>query len=445
MFILYSVICKLKFWQAISDTIASLDGEIVFSKIQDNVDFANIIEDVKEFSISHLIVDVTTIRDVDEKEFIETIKNYHIKNDKVRIVIFAPDYKPGNVLLHKLVSMGIYDIIAPDMESLHYLGSILENTIQTPLSHETYRNAAKWTLLEDPDDDRAREPINKNKKEIIVKEIEVIRKVYETPSDYKKKVGFIGHHMAGVTSLICWLGTYFNSQKVSTAILDLTHNRDLYEIYPFNQEGIEGKTNVNSLGNLIEGIVTPYVIKKNLHLFTSSKDTQLNLERIEDYVQMIQMLEAEYDVILVDMDYETPISIIYLLNNIFLLQTLDVKKLKFNTEYQLKLLSYINMKKVKYVVNQVINCDIKSDVISECLKVHTNLKDLRKTVIINDGIDFYEIPFCLEAHKQGLLSEYNIKKLNPKTMDAIGKIANNIYPLNKSTIEKGLFRKFIKR
>ena len=68
-----------------------------------------------------------------------------------------------------------------------------------------------------------------------VVEKEVVKSVYEVPKDYKKIVCFVGAPKVGTTFCINAIGTFLARNKVKTAIVDVTKNRDTYTIYTYEK------------------------------------------------------------------------------------------------------------------------------------------------------------------------------------------------------------------
>ncbi|OCZ51352.1 hypothetical protein [Dehalobacter sp. TeCB1] len=158
---MYAVICRPKYWEEISSVISSLEEHIVFSKIQDEIDFTDEMEQINRISIKHLIIDITAIQS--QKEFLRSIKNYRIMNDRTQIIIIAPFFEPGNELLHSLVSMGIYDILAPADESIEdnlAIAPLLINSLKDPSS---YKRAVRWIIDNDNPESQVQSKTNKIK------------------------------------------------------------------------------------------------------------------------------------------------------------------------------------------------------------------------------------------------------------------------------------------
>lgn len=286
--------------------------------------------------------------------------------------------------------------------------------------------------LRSDNDDKER-TIKKESGAVIEKVI--IEKVYETPHDYKKKIGFIGHSCSGVTSIICWLAQCLSDYKVKVAILDLTDNKDLYEIYPFDVEDDDIKKNQSkqSLRELTEGVKKPFSVNKYIDLYTASYPFNTVNENAQ---KLLHAVEEDYSVILVDMAYSTPLDLCIALNNVYIVQTQDVKKLKCNTEYLLHLKEFMSIKKVKYIFNQLIPCCIKVKDLQDFLKVHVKLDSLEKVIIRDDDADYFEVPYSLKGHVNSYEHDYSINKVENEFKQAITKIAADIYPINCETNKK---------
>lgn len=291
---------------------------------------------------------------------------------------------------------------------------------------------------------------NKEKENVIIKTVveqkvitkKEIQKIYETPKDYKKKVGFVGCSQSGVTTLINLVSQKLADSKVKVAILDMTQNRDMYEIYPFNDED---NANGEGLVELVKGSIKPYKINKYIDLYTASFSNPIEVEYPS---LLIESLEQDYDVVIIDMDYETPINICQTLNSIYLVQTLDVLKLKYNTAYQLYLKEKVNIKKIRYVINQVISCDIKPSDIIKALKTHTDIRTLEQNVITDERLQSFVIPFDIEVKKMSHNCIFNVRKLEEKIEGAITEISRDIYPISSTSSKEkptNMLSKFFNR
>lgn len=73
------------------------------------------------------------------------VRSFHIQRPHTRIIMIAPDRKPGDKLIASIVHLGIYDIIAPkkvdDEEEILLLPDVYE---QLKKPQATYADAARW-------------------------------------------------------------------------------------------------------------------------------------------------------------------------------------------------------------------------------------------------------------------------------------------------------------
>lgn len=144
---MYAVICDPNYWKEIEDTIKQREEDIIFKQIDSEVDIISELDQISRIAVKHLIIDISVL---EENKIIQAIRRYRIKNDKTQIIIIAPNCLPGNEIIHAIVSMGIYNIIAPQGEDK--LGPLLEDVLNIPRS---YKKAVRWVLDE---------PIENNKK-----------------------------------------------------------------------------------------------------------------------------------------------------------------------------------------------------------------------------------------------------------------------------------------
>lgn len=132
---MYAVLCSPQYWPLIEQTINSRGDQILMKAAESDIDT------IAEIKVRHLIIDITAISDYEK--FIKAIDQIRISNGKTQIIIIAPNYEPGNELLHTIVSMGVHDIIAPVGEPPDILDiiSLLVKYLDQP---STYEQAVKW-------------------------------------------------------------------------------------------------------------------------------------------------------------------------------------------------------------------------------------------------------------------------------------------------------------
>jgi hypothetical protein len=143
---MFAVFCSPNFWNEIDSVVTSMNDEILLKCIDSDIDIAEQFEKVSRISVKHLIIDISAIQDT--KKLLIHIKRYRYKFDKSQIIIIAPNVVPGDTLMHSLVTMGIYDIIAINGENLESI-SITPHLIDLIENPATYKKAVKWFIDDD--------------------------------------------------------------------------------------------------------------------------------------------------------------------------------------------------------------------------------------------------------------------------------------------------------
>lgn len=128
------------FNQVIHDTIESMDEMIVDPHVEDHQDFYKYIKQniASLQGMDQLVIDCTAVLNTDE-ELLAAFEMIRTMYDGIRIIIFAPDYKPGSPFLKKCFEMGILNIITTGDYKI--LQDELVYCIKKGMS---YRDAAKY-------------------------------------------------------------------------------------------------------------------------------------------------------------------------------------------------------------------------------------------------------------------------------------------------------------
>ena len=176
-----------------------------------------------------------------------------------------------------------------------------------------------------------------------VKEVEVVKKYYDVPEDYKKTVCFVGAPKAGTTFCINAIGTYLAKKGVKTAIVDMSRKRDMYTIYTYDNTG---KRNIagESLRYASSGKNEPLVYEK-LSIYTAvpgedRKSYNPNL--------LIDTVSKNNNVVLIDADFSTPLDYFRLAQDIYIVQDMNVLNISQITMFLRELKQRgIGMEKIK--------------------------------------------------------------------------------------------------
>ncbi|MGE4282330.1 MAG: hypothetical protein AB7G87_01275 [Clostridia bacterium] len=146
---MYGIICDPNYWDSIEKAITMKDEQILFKVVEKDVDIESELEKLGRISIKYLIIDLTVVKN--EDIFIDEIRRYRILNDSTQIIIIAPNFQPPSMVLHSMVAMGIYNIVAPsiddneneDVDPVSILIPLLLEVIEHPCP---YKKAVRWFI-----------------------------------------------------------------------------------------------------------------------------------------------------------------------------------------------------------------------------------------------------------------------------------------------------------
>jgi len=263
-------------------------------------------------------------------------------------------------------------------------------------------------------------------------EREVIKEIYETPSDYKKAIAFIGAHKAGTTFIINAIASMLTSKGVKTAILDLTKNKDTYTIYAGNNSEYKEIAG-NSIPNLAIGQDVPLRLG-DLSIYTGIP----RVDRTKlDAMRAIEKIRNQNAVILVDCDFTTSIDIFRLVNNIFVIQDMDVTNILPITMFLKELkVRDIELDKVEVVVNKYIKSSLSVGKIVEALSYYTNPEMTFVNELLSASVKRFVVPFDEQNYLRYVEALYN-GKLNfegfsDEFKEAIASVVHDIFPISST-------------
>lgn len=166
----------------------------------------------------------------------------------------------------------------------------------------------------------------------------------------KKIACFIGTSKNGTSFIVNNVAQVLASQGVSTAILDMTQNRNAYYIYTNNEEELRNIA-MNCFQNLIDGVAKGIQANRNLTVYTALPNDNDNIEHAGE---ILQTLIKNYSVVLIDCDYSTPISYFSYAQEIYLVQSMDVLTIQPLTAFLnvLKSRNVLDEKKLRIVLNK---------------------------------------------------------------------------------------------
>ena len=272
-----------------------------------------------------------------------------------------------------------------------------------------------YTDVEEEQEEKEREPKVKEK----------VVKVTEVPDDYRRVVAFVGAPNVGTTSLSLMVADRVSSRGVKVALLDLTENRDLYEMFIFEKAYYRDDLK-NPLEGLNDGKIEPVRIKKDLDLFTASysKDIYYDLDT------MFEALKLEYNIIICDMDLKTNLEAVRFASQIYVVQDMDWTNYKYVTSFQKNLDSGLNLRKVRYIINKY-DKSMTQDIITDCMITDVDLDTMDKYNIMEEKPKTFIIGGDKNWRKAFNRNVLDFKVLRGKTKRQIKKLAYEVYPVKR--------------
>jgi len=288
---MFAVVVGPKYYKDIEQVINSKGDEILYKVIDTDVDINSEIEKINRITVKHLIIDITCLER--ETDLAQAVRNYRIRNEHTQIIIIAQNYIPGNETLSLLVTMGVYDILAP--QDSDNIGPLLLEILDKPTS---YSKAVKWDIgvkIQNSKEDKE----VKTKVEYIEKIESVFKKVIVVYSPTSEGASRIASHLAHaiVTFKKCKvLLIDFNPLKpVQREIFDMKFDYSLS-----NALDAVVKRSLNNI--VLESYTKESKYNKNLHILCGLYDINdfYNANRPEYFEEIIEKARFSYDYVIID-------------------------------------------------------------------------------------------------------------------------------------------------
>lgn len=188
----------------------------------------------------------------------------------------------------------------------------------------------------------------------------------------RKIAAFVGSAKNGTSFTVNNLAALFVSMGISTAILDLTENKNSFFIYTKNEENLR-KTAYDSIPKLKTGRAEGVKVNKYLSVYTGLPGEYPEREDIDD---VLSTLVNNYDLVLLDCDFNTPSDYFARSQEIYLVQSMDVLTIQPLTAFMrdLKNKGELKPEKLRIVINKA-----------------TKIRGLNEKVLIG-GMAYYNSP-----------------------------------------------------
>ncbi len=249
----------------------------------------------------------------------------------------------------------------------------------------------------------------------------------------KRVACFIGTSKNGTSFIVNNLAEITSQMGIDTAILDTTKNRNSYYIYNRNEEDLR-KIAMESVSNLLQGVAKGIQVNKNLTVYTSLPD---ETEGIENAGTILQTLLMKHSLVLIDCDFQTPISYFEKTQEIYLVQSFDILTMQPLTAFlrELKFRNILDENKLRIVLNKAVGLRrVKDKTIVDGMSMYNDPAMSFMTELFNkDTIKYITIPFSQEVYTRYLESvincEVSVKGYPKNIMQVLNQLANMVYPV----------------
>ena len=255
----------------------------------------------------------------------------------------------------------------------------------------------------------------------------------------KKLVSFVGTSKNGTSFLVNNVAQLISASGVNTAILDTTRNKNSYYIFTQNEEQLRN-TAANSIRRLQVGAAEGIKVNNNLTVYTAIPDEDVG---INNYSEILKTLLENYDLVLIDCDFNTNFGYFAESQEIYLVQSLDVLTIQPLTAFlrELKAKNILDPEKIRIVVNKNMKVRGLTDkAIIGGMSFYNEPSMSFMTELFNrDTVRYCSIPFEDQTYSKYLEGLVNCKiSLNGYSkifMQALKELTNMVYTLmgNKPT------------
>ena len=188
--------------------------------------------------------------------------------------------------------------------------------------------------------------------------------------------------------------------NVKVAILDETQNRNSFYIYTNNDEPLINKA-VSSIKNLENGVAKGLDVSRYLTVYTNIPDGGLE-NKTEDVEAIVSTLTHNYDIILVDSDFETNEKFFAYASEIYVVQSMDALTIQPITKFlsELKDKGLLQEEKLRIIINKYMNMKrLPAEIVIEGLtRYNEPTMTLQKELFDSKRVPAILIPFDMQAY-----------------------------------------------
>ena len=248
-----------------------------------------------------------------------------------------------------------------------------------------------------------------------------------------KLVAFVGTTKNGTSFIINNLAQLLSQKGVKTAILDLTKNKNSYYMFTDNDTNLM-KIATESISNLSGGILNGLEVNKNLTVFTSLPD---GLQEETNKDMMLKTLSNNFDIALIDCDFETAPEFFTSVNEIYLIQSMDAFTIQPLTSFlsNLKLKNMLDESKLRIVINKYVKLKRLNEklIIGGMSKYNEPSMTLQRDLFNPETVKYTLIPFEEGTYARYLESiamcQLSLNGYSQNFMASLEELRNMVYPL----------------
>ena len=211
---------------------------------------------------------------------------------------------------------------------------------------------------------------------------------------------FIGTSKNGVSFIVNNLAQMLIQSNARVAIIDETKNRNSFYIYTNNDEPLINDA-VESIKNLERGVAKGLEVSRYLTIYTNIPDGGLESKN-ENIEAIVSTLTHNYDIILVDSDFETNKKFFEYANEIYIVQSMDALTIQPITKFlsELKDEGILEEEKLRIIINKYMNMKrLPVDVVIEGLtRYNEPTMTLQKELFNSKHVPAILIPFDMQAY-----------------------------------------------
>ena len=244
---------------------------------------------------------------------------------------------------------------------------------------------------------------------------------------------FTGTSKNGVSFIVNNLAQMLIQSNVKVAILDETQNRNSFYIYTNNDEPLINKA-VSSIRNLENGLAKGLDVSRYLTVYTNIPDGGLE-NKTEDIEAIVSTLTHNYDIILVDSDFETNEKFFAYASEIYVVQSMDALTIQPITKFlsELKDKGLLQEEKLRIIINKYMNMKrLPAEIVIEGLtRYNEPTMTLQKELFNSKNVPAILIPFDMQAYTRYMdviaTCQMTINGYPTVFLNSLDKLASIIY------------------